>query len=90
MDGAIPARRKARSTARLNVIRFPKEPVRRFAPDSVGVVLDFGRWCAATHSGERLSGAFPPPPNTFEAATALAKEMSERDGLRFISSEVGQ
>lgn len=67
-----------------DILRFPKEPVRRFAPDSVCVVLDLGRWCAATQSGERLQRRFPSSPNTFEAATALAKEMSERDGLRFI------
>lgn len=71
----------------MSVIHFPKEPVRRFQPDSVGVVLDFGRWCAATHSGERLVRRFPSSPNTFEAATALAKEMSERDGLRFIETK---
>lgn len=67
-----------------SVIRFPKEPVRRFQPDSVGVVLDFSRWCAAPQSGERLVRRFPASPNTLEAAIALAREFAERDGLRFV------
>lgn len=55
-----------------SVIRFPKKPVRRFARAGVLVAIDFGRWCAATRSGERL------------VRRSFARELAERSGLRFI------
>lgn len=75
-----------------NVARFPRINVRggKRTPDAVEVVLDLGCWCAATSQGGRLVRRHSATPNTPEAAAALAREMAERDGLRFISSEVGQ
>ncbi|MBN9453843.1 MAG: hypothetical protein J0I42_18040 [Bosea sp.] len=74
-----------------SVVRFPRANERRVkrVPDAVEVVLDFGLWCAATSQGGRLVRRHPATPNTPEAAAALAREMAERDGLRFISNEAG-
>lgn len=75
-----------------SVVRFPRANARgvKRIPDAVEVVLDFGLWCAATTQGGRLVRRHSATPNTPEAASALAREMAERDGLRFISSEAGQ
>ena len=75
-----------------SVVPFPRRAVRapKRVPDAVEVVLDFGCWCAATSQGGRLVRRHSATPNTPEAAAALAREIAERDGLRFISNEAGQ
>ena len=75
-----------------SVVRFPRANERgvKRVPDVVEVVLDFGLWSAATSQGGRLVRRRFPTENTPEAAAALAREIAERDGLRFISNEAGQ
>ena len=75
-----------------SVAPFPRRAVRapKRVPDAVEVVMDMGLWCAATTQGGRLVRRHSTTPNTPEAAAALARQMAERDGLRFISSEAGQ
>jgi len=71
-----------------DILSFPSAQSMKQKPDSVWVVLDLGRWCAAAYFGERLVRRFPANPNTFDIAHALAKEMAERDGLRFVEMKL--
>jgi hypothetical protein len=69
-----------------DILSFPAARSHKQKPDSVWIVLDLGRWCAAAYFEERLARRFPANPNTFDAAHALAKDMAERDGLRFVET----
>lgn len=68
-----------------DVTPFTRRPKR--VPDAVSVVIDLSLWCAKTTEGGRLVRRHPATPNSKEAATALARQMAERDGLRFIDSQ---
>jgi hypothetical protein len=72
-----------------DILAFPSARAAKVVPDSVWIVRDFGRWCAATYSGERLIRRFPSDPNTFDAVHALAKDMAAREGLRFAEMKRG-
>jgi hypothetical protein len=65
-----------------DILCFPPARAHRQKPDSIWVVLDLGRWCAAAYFGERLVRRFAAEPNSFAAASTLAKDMAERDGKR--------
>jgi hypothetical protein len=70
-----------------DILSFPAARSHKQKPDSIWVVLDLGRWCAAAYFEARLVRRFAAEPNTFDPAAALAKNMAERDGLRFVETK---